>query len=307
MDRRWPAAWLLALLPILILCGCPDSPSARTPGPLRVVATIPPLAGLVRPLIPDGAAVRTLIPQNRSEHGYELTARDVEALAKADVVVYVGLGLDPQVQSFLAKHPSSHRREVCFADAVGVKQTPEAPGHEDHDDDGHHHGGTDPHLWLDPDLCLKLVPALQSAIAASPGSDAGLGARAAALGDQIRAFDAEAKARLAPLAGRAIVTHHSAWGRLAGHYGLTVAAVIKPIETAEETSGAVDAVIAAIRTQHIAAIFIEPQFSPRAADRIGEQTGVAIGVLDPLGDGDWFRMMRNNIDALVTGLQALPK
>jgi ABC-type Zn uptake system ZnuABC Zn-binding protein ZnuA len=253
------------------------------------------LAGLLRPLAPPGATVQTLIPAGHSEHGYELTPNDAATLAKAALVVTVGLGIDGQVQAFLDKHPSPQRREVCFATVARI-----APGqeqHEDHaDDDGHHHGGTDPHLWLDPDLCITLIPMLaQNAVPVGtmPNTQAADG-----LIERIRAFDEKARATLAPYKGRSIVTHHAAWGRFAAHYGLTVAAVIKPIESAEETNDAIKQVVQVIRDQQIKEIFVEPQFSDKAARRIAEETGVRVGRLDPLGDGDWFAMMQANVDAI---------
>ena len=299
MDRRAACAILLACL--VGAWGCSKGPPVRTPGPVRVVATIPPLAGLVRPLLPAGGTVQALIPPNRSEHGYELSANDVAALASADVVVYVGLGLDSQVEAFLKKHPNPARKDICFATVAGIIQTEQDHDHhEGHEEEEHHHAGADPHLWLDPDQCIKLIPALAVAIGSVGGAP--VSTAADALAARIKEFDAESRARLAPFKGRALVTHHSAWGRLADHYGLTVAAVIKPIESAEENSAAVDEVIRAIREQGIKEILVEPQFSDRAAQRIAEQTGVRVGRLDPLGDGDWFKMMRANIDAIAGAL-----
>jgi ABC-type Zn uptake system ZnuABC Zn-binding protein ZnuA len=306
MTGRWIASFVLAALLGFAAAGCDRQPAARAPGAVRVVVTIAPLAGLVQPMLPADASLKTLIPPGRSEHGYELTSGDVAALAQADVVVFVGLGLDAQVESFLAKHPNSHRRDVCFSNVAGIAPGPAPkthaddhapPGHHD-DDDDHHHGGSDPHLWLDPDLCLKLVPAVETALrAADPSAPA-----AADLLARITEFDSKAKARLEPFKGRAIVTHHAAWTWFAGHYGLTVAAVIRPIETAEPTVGAINEVIDAIRQQGIKAIFVEPQFNRKAATRIAEETGVAIGELDPLGDGDWFKMMHANVEAVANAL-----
>ena len=101
-----------------------------------------------------------------------------------------------------------------------------------------------------------------------------------------------------------LVTHHAAWKRLAERYGLKIAAVIRPIESAEPTAEAIAGAVHAIQDQHIPVIFVEPQFSSKAAERIAAQTGVRIGHLDPLGDGDWFKLMRSNLDSLVANLAA---
>ena len=308
MERRWMAVGLVVIPLLALLWGCPGSTPARKPGPVRVVATIPPVAGLVRPLLPQGGTLTALVPPNRSEHGYELTGADVAALTQADVVVLVGLGLEPQVEAFLEKHPTPNRHVIRFADVLGVSPggPPAAETHEpsdeaDHDDDGHHHSGVDPHLWLDPDLCRRFIPAIDRAIRAiDPSAPADAAAK---LDNQIAEFDEQSRAALAPFKGKALVTHHSAWARFAAHYGLTIAAVIRPIETVEETSGAVNAAIDTIQKQGIRVIFVEPQFSRKAAERIRERTGVRIGELNPLGDGDWFTMMRANVAEVAQSLE----
>jgi zinc transport system substrate-binding protein len=152
------------------------------------------------------------------------------------------------------------------------------------------------------------VPALSRAIGATPANSAAglnpaaLSAAEAEMLSDVRALDTEYKSRLASFAGRAIVTHHAAWKRLADRYGLKVAAVIRPIESSEPTAAAVTAAVHAIEEQHVGAIFVEPQFSPQAAERIVAIAKVKVAGLDPLGDGDWFKMMRANLDSLVKNL-----
>ena len=279
---------------------------------MRVVVTITPLKGLVRPLLPPDADVTVLIPQGRSEHGYELTFADRRALASADMVVDVGLHMVPQVEAYVRDHPAADRRDVCFADAVGVKAEAGA-GHEhaEHDEtDEHDHGATDPHLWLDPGLVAGFVPVLREQVyraeemrgAMTPEAVERLDRGAGKLVADVAALDGEDRTRLKPFAGRAIITHHAAWRRLAQRYELRVAAVIRPIETSEATPEAVWEAVKAVREQHATVIFVEPEFSPQAAERIAERTGVRTAILKPLGDGDWFRMMRENLDALTENL-----
>jgi ABC-type Zn uptake system ZnuABC Zn-binding protein ZnuA len=277
-----------------------------------VIVSIPPLLGLVQPLLTRGGEVRALIPAGRSEHGFELPAADLAALARADVVIYIGMGLEPQLETFLSTHPDSKRRIVCFAALVSPEDLQHheagAPDHAEADD--HHHAGADPHLWLDPHLCEALVIQAKSAIQAayrerSPLSPSELRESEAAAENQIgllRGLDGYARERLAPFKGQALVTHHDAWRRLAQRYGLTVAAVIRPIETSEPTPGAINAAVQAIRDRHARAIFVEPQFDRAAADRIAAATGVKVATIDPLGDGDYFNTMRANIDTIARAL-----
>jgi len=294
--------------------------ASRAAGPLRIAVTIPPLGGLVRALSPADARITVLMAPGRSEHGYEFTPNDLAELGRADVVVYIGLHLEPRVEGFLSDHPRSNRVDVRFADAAGVKDGGPGDGHdghdhkdhghEHHDDHGGHdehaHGTVDPHVWLDPVLVMGAVPALAAAIrrgAEDVGAGtADLAARAAGLTERLVTLDRRYREALAPFAGASIVTHHSAWGRLAERYGLRVASVIREIEGGEPTPGAIAASVAAIKAEGVKTVFVEPQFSPDAARRIAEVAGVNLGTLDPLGDGDYFAMMERNLAELVKGL-----
>lgn len=299
------AALLLAVLGVLAFASCERGPDpARRPGPLRVVVSVAPLTGLVRAIVPDDATVRTLVPPGRSLHGHELTPADLAAIADADVLVYVGLGLEPALEHALATHPSARRREVCFAKVVGVESS------ASHAHDGGHGHAVDPHLWLDPELVARLVPEAAAAVDAAI-RDAGfastpvgvrlLDARHRLLAE-IEAVDAEYRERLAPFAGSAIVTHHDAFGRLADRYRLRIAAVIRPIETADPSPAHLAAAADAIRREGVRAVFFEPGYDPAAARTIADAAGVPAGTLDPEGSTDWFALMRANLNELTRRL-----
>jgi zinc transport system substrate-binding protein len=265
---------------------------------------------LVKALTPADATVTVLMPPGRSEHGYEPTAADVEALGTADLVVYVGLNLEPQVAKFLAAHPSSRRVDVCWARELGLGEATadhaEEAAHQEHDEhEGHDHGSVDQHVWLDPVLVKRMVPVMSAAVRKA-GTNAGLAPSAPSpdgLLARVEAVDAAYRERLGPLKDRAIVTHHNAWGRIAERYGLKVAAVLRPFEMVEPTSGEIFAVVEAVRKEGVRTIFVEPQFNAEAARRVAEEAGVKLKVLDPLGDGDWEAMMRKNLEALAEGLE----
>lgn len=303
---------VLAALTCLAWAGCERARvSGRRPGPVRIVVSVAPLAGIVKPLAPPGANVVTLVPAGRSLHGYEMTPADLGAIAEADVLVHVGLGLEPALEDVLASHPSATRRVVCFAQAAGAADA--GGGHEDHEhaageehEDHDHPHGADPHLWLDPELVSRLIPPLAEEIEQAM-RDAGrltsvdedrLRHAKFDLMAEVDAINQEYAERLEPFRGAAIVTHHNAFGRLADRYGLKIAAVIRPIEGAEPAPEQIAAAVEAIRREGARAVFFEPQYNTAAAEAIAEAAGVPSGVLDPEGSADWAGLMRANLDSL---------
>lgn len=340
----------------------PPAGDAPRPSPTiiqRVVVTIPPLKGLVRATSVDGTFVKSLVTPGRSEHGFELSPSDLEEIARANVVVYVGLGLEPWLEKTLKDHPSPTRIEVCFAKVVGLvpaegegepdakapkgaskdgtpeptkQEMPETPakaklpsawkdalqpiGSHDHDHDhdhghGHDHAHRiDPHLWLDPELVVKFIPVLGQTLRDSaskvPNIDGslimGAAAREARLIDRAMQIDKSYRETLAPFAGRALVTQHNAFSRLAERYGFQIAATIHDLEAVEPTPGEIARVVKAIKEGGARAVCYEPQTNRTAARAIAAAAGVKLVELDPLGGDDWVGLMDKNLEALKSAL-----
>ncbi|HZW09515.1 MAG TPA: metal ABC transporter substrate-binding protein [Phycisphaerales bacterium] len=279
---------------------------AREPGPMRVVVSVPPLAGLVRALLPEDADVRSVVQAGQSPHTYEPRPEDLAALARADLIVVVGLGME----SMIPAASLDTARTLVMADALGIS-APDGGEHGaggDHAHEGHEHGhgGAEPHLWLDPVLVERFVPALgervrgalQDAAGEAPAI-AALDQREADLLARVREVDRQYRARLAPFAGGAIITQHAAWSRLAERYGLGVAGVIQEAESVEPPAGHIAELIETAAAQRVGGIFSEPQLDRTIAGRLGEQLGIPVGILDPEGGGDWSAMMLANLDELV--------
>lgn len=296
----------------------PVPAATRVPGPLRVVATIPPVRGIIEPLLTAAGAryeLLTLVPPGASEHGFEITPASMEAIGKADFVVMVGLGMEPQVEKFLAEHKSSSRRVLILSEAVKSSLVEPAHDHPDHDDHaGHDHSNhdhaahdhsTDPHIWLDPVLVSSMVSECAAALkplAAIASADAAkLDEAQASTIKRINQVHSDYQSALATAPRRTIVVAHNAYGYLARRYNLEVIAMTG-LTAGEPQPGDVQKAAAAVRDKKLTTIFVEPQLSPAAAQRLAAATGAKTAVLDPLGDGDWFALMANNLAALKSAL-----
>ena len=314
------AAALVALLGGLAMAESSDTPPTKA-SPLRVVVSIPPLRGLISPLLDEAGIPNTidvLIPVGASEHGYEIPPAMLGRLAGADLVVEVGLGLEPQVDKLLASQPDTRRRVIVLADAAGIfpdKGKDEAgrerghdhEEHNGHEDDDDHHHGTDPHIWLDPVLVEKVIVAEAKVLRDMLGADAAASARVAAseaaVLARVRALDERYRTTIGSAARRTIVVGHDAWGYLARRYGIETIA-IKGLTASEPTPAAMQAAVVAVRDKKASCVFAEPQLGRAAADHIAAATGVPVRTLDPLGDGDWFKLMEANLKELASAMDA---
>jgi zinc transport system substrate-binding protein len=287
---------------------------------VRVVVTIAPLRGLVEPMLSaaglSGATVDVLIPPGVSEHGYEIPPAKLASAARADVVVMIGLGLEPQVEKMFKDRTRPGQRVLVLADELGIQAV--AGGHDcgvDHgpgetceghgkDHAGHKHAA-DPHVWLDPVLvekCVsKIAEALREASGNSPETHTAIWKAEEELLERVRATHGRYQRTLSSAERRTLVVGHDAWGYLARRYELTTVA-IKGLTASEPTPDSLAAATNAIRHEGARAVFVEPQLSKKAGERIAKSTGVPLLQLDPLGDGDWFKMMDTNLAAIAKGL-----
>lgn len=300
MPSRLPAA--VALLLALAMGGLPSCSGGRedpeASGGERIVVSIPPLAWAVRALAPEDARITVLLPAGTTPHAFELTPSDTAAIAKADLVVMAGAGLEPFLTSALRAHPSETRRTIRFADIVPeADRRALASDHHDHDHN-HAHGPTDPHFWLDPVLMEAFIDHLGEALDAPQ--------RAASLAKTCRAIDAEYTDALSDVATDTLIVQHDAYGYLTQRYGLEVVGTLRPVESVEPTPGDIARASRLIEEHALGAIFVEPQMPAGAAELLSRKTGARILTLDPLGDGNWPDLMRDNLNALVEGLRRRP-
>ena len=147
------------------------SGAAAAAEPPRVVASLPPLHGLAAAVLEGVAEPVLLVRSGGSEHGYALRPSDARALGSADLVIWIGPGLE----SFLAKPiatlapPGS---ALTVSGAPGVTLLPRRSGkgwggHEQEEGgEEHEHGPVDLHLWLDPDNAIAILAAIAERLAA---------------------------------------------------------------------------------------------------------------------------------------------
>lgn len=298
-----------AVLLVLVLAGLFGLGACRrgeAPGGDRlqsVVATIPPIHGLIRPLLPDSIRVVMLVPAGQNAHGHRLTPAQVATARTADVIFAVGLGMEEGALEQFERDRPRHQQIGVFALMVDV-------GFED---DGHSHAGhdcashADMHVWIDPVLSGDFVRAAAAMLiervrASQPALAEDIAMRRDGLLAQIGAIEAEYARRLAPFAGQSVLTQHPAFARMLDRYGMHEVSLSTTSGHAGPSAAELSDALRTVRERGVVAVFLEPQAPSALPRRIAEQAGLPVGTLDPLGSGDWEAMMRSNLDALVNTL-----
>lgn len=267
--------------------------------PLKIVTSIKPITLMVRAIAPESALVTTLIPAGASPHTYQLRPSDRQALADADLVFWVGPDMELFLNRILSNPelaPKSHQlmSEMVMADSEQHAHHDDHD-HDDHDhdhdshmgEDGHHHNGVDPHIWLDPEAALGMTQIIEQAMTQvaddTPGSDAdGIAQRLQQFEAQLKEKEAKIRKQLTQLDAVDIFTYHDAFRRFAEHYDMTIAGALTI--TPEKTPGAkhMQDIQNKLRAAHHPCLMTEPQFNRDWWQSLSEGVDLTIVTWDPL-------------------------
>jgi zinc/manganese transport system substrate-binding protein len=302
------AARALAVLLAVSLAGCASGPSpSAVAGKKTIVVTYSVLGALVRDIVGDEANVVVLMPNGADPHEWQPSARDVETVMRADLLVENGLGLEAGLESTFEQAAAAGVRRFVVTDHVQVRTVGDGEGADPSDPD-QAAGAKDPHVWLDPPTMRRALDALAPELS-SLGID--VGTRLADEDARLDALDAELRGTLAavPQADRLLVTGHESLGYFADRYGFTLLGSIVPglSSAGEPSAGDLAALTRAIRAAGVPAIFVERGTSPQVAEVVGADTGVRVvelstHVLPP--DDSYFTFMRDLAALIATNLGA---
>jgi len=298
---------LIILLTLAALLGAApgcQAANATGTGQKSIVVTSSILGAVVEDLVGDGAAVTVSIPNGLDPHDWEPSAKDIEALNKADLIVQNGLGLEGGMTKALQAAADSGVKLFTATDYITVRHVGAGEGIPSGDPD-QAIGAADPHLWLDPVAMKSVVGALASALKDGLGLDVAsraqdMESRLDSLNDQIADIVAAV-----PQADRKLVTGHESMGYFAQRYGFKLVGVIIPSLSTEASVSAADlaALKKAIEANNVRAIFTELGTSSAVARTIGDETGVKVVELPTHtlpADGSYFTFMKN-IAGTITG------
>ncbi|MEO8422695.1 MAG: zinc ABC transporter substrate-binding protein [Actinomycetota bacterium] len=275
--------------------------SAQGPsGTLSVVAAFYPVQEAAMRVGGGLVDITNLTAPGVEPHDLELSPDQVEAIATADVVLYLGEGFQPAVQDAIGD------AEGVTIDLLAGLPTVDPPS-------GSEEGFTvDPHAWLDPVLYARMVDEVRAGLARVAPADAStFETNADAFAQEILRVGDDYRAGLADCVRTLIVTNHAAFGYLAAEYGLTQESISGLAPDAEPSAQRLAQMKELVEQQGVTTIFTEDLVSPKVAQTLAEEAGVQTAVLhtiegltdDEVAAGDDYgSQMRDNLSTLRTAL-----
>lgn len=270
------------------------------PSPLNVAVTFSVLGDIVARVAGEDANVSVLTPVGAEVHEWELTPGNFATLENADVVFYNGYQLEQwmyQVEStVVGKTPI-----VAVAEASNYPTKTIITGDME--------GDVDPHLWMDPRAVSAYVQVVANELEhLLPQRAEEFQLRAEALKEELHALHVELQERLEviPEERRVLLSSEAAFLYFADAYHFEHDGIWGTNAETEGSPRQLMRVVDMINERQPAALFWESTISDRHVTSLARDTGVKVAgplyvdsLSEPSGEaGDYFTMMRHNVDLL---------
>ena len=310
---RYSARPLQALTLVSTLALAPLAQAAE------VVASIKPLQLITAALTEGVTRPEVLLPAESSPHHYALKPSDMRKLTDADLVIWVGPGLEQFMVRPLARTDAQivtlrpdlepHRHEEIGPDHVDEHEHEHEHEHDrDHDEadahaDGHHDhtAENDPHIWLDPinglDIARQILPALQEAM---PEHADQLQQNYENFVLALKQKEKRIAEELAPVKDAGFFVFHDAYTGFVGHYGLNQLGYFTVDPGRKPGARHLADIRQQLQDAKAVCVFSEPQFTSAVVDAITSGLPVHQGELDPLA-----RSIEVNAEGYLNYLQEL--
>ncbi len=270
----------------------------------QITASIFPVWLLLRQVTQNVPEISTsiLLPASTGcPHDYSMTPQDRKTLARTDILVINGLGLE----SFLGKGEKLLQLMKSDASVIDIGSRVDALLN-----DTDHHHSTNPHIFASPSMMARMAESLAVQLSEKDPEHAPLyQANALRIKDSLNTLAEECAALGKKLSGSGIIAQHNVFSYLARDIGLRVDAIIQKHEGQEPSARDLLDLVSLIREKRTAAIITEPQYPARTGKTLSAETAIPCLSLDPAAGGptdapmDYYEtIMRSNLHTLESAL-----
>lgn len=274
----------LLVLCAMLLTACGTTP--QTGGP-TVAATTAPLAQFLEALCENtDIRVDLVISEPVScLHDYSLTVGQMRTIGSADCLFLSGAGLE----EFMVDALSQAKATVDCSQNLDLLELD---------------GESDPHIWLAPKNAEVMAKnAADGLTALYPQYGDTFRKNLAALIARLEDLQQYGEDALKDLSCRELITFHDGFAYFAGAFDLTILASIEEESGSEASAKSLAEISTLVESHNIPVVFMEANGSTAGAEAIARETGCGLSTLSTgLGGGDYFDILRQNIDAVKEAL-----
>ncbi|MDD2755498.1 MAG: zinc ABC transporter substrate-binding protein [Methanothrix sp.] len=270
------------LIAITIFSGCVSQDESSIAAPpsnashrINVATTIAPLGEFVKVVGGEKVDVILVVPPGAEPHTFEPTPSLMMDMAKTDLYVMNGVGLEFWMDKLL----EANKKMAVVDSSQGVALLQES---EDE---------MDPHIWLSLRNAVVQVNNICSGlILVDPQNKEYYIKNRDDYLEKLKALDVELNRTFAGKKNKIFIVHHPAWTYFAKDYDLSQVALME--NEKEPGPKYLGEVIELAKKNNITTIFVEPEFNPKTAEVIAREMNARIVTIDPLA-GNYLENIRN--------------
>ena len=266
---------VLMVFGILIQCELPT----HAAGKIKVVTSVPDLADLTRQIGGNLVDVESLATGVEDPHGIPMKPSFVPKLARADVVVLMGMENEHAYLPALldaCRNPKIQPGKLGYIDTSLDLVPLEVPKTLDRSE-GEVHPAGNPHYNLDPVQGRLMVNTIAEGLSRNfPEHEAEFKAGRDAYLVKLDAKIAEWQELAKPLRGVKFISYHNFWPYFSDRYGLIYLGTVELRHGIEPTARHVTEITALMKSEHCHLVVREPQFGERVPNQIAAQSGAKV-------------------------------
>ncbi len=237
-------------------------------GKPQVVSTSTIIANLTEEIGGQEINHISILQPGADPHIYEPVPQDTIALEKADLILYNGYNLEPNI--------------IKLINSAGIKANKLAVGEQIKPLDFEYEGQKkpDPHVWGNAENGIIMVETIRDKlIDIDPENQNKFTQNAAQLIKELQELDSWIKTQIAtiPPHQRKLITSHDAFQYYSNAYGLEIPGTLIGISTEEQPSAqTIKNLVEIIKNSGVKAIFAETTINPTLIKTVAREAGVKV-------------------------------
>ncbi|MGQ9456175.1 MAG: metal ABC transporter substrate-binding protein [Armatimonadota bacterium] len=275
-----------------------------------VVASTPELASIVRYIGGSKVSVYSIVKPGQDYHFVEPRPSDVARVAKADLVVRVGLDMDLWLDALLdaAANRKVRRGGIGYVDASDGIARLEVPEGKVTGASGEIHIYGNPHYYYDP-LNAKIIARniFEGLARVAPGDKPYFQQNYDKFADEIDQRMKSWQRKLTPYRGKPVVTYHRSASYFISRFGLKYFGQLEPKPGIPPSPSHVSDLIRRMKQSNVKALVVESIYPKRFSDLIARETGIKYEVVPysvgTMGTKDYFDLIDAWVEKFAAALR----
>ena len=307
--KHWLSLAILSLMPGLNSCSV-QSNIARANDKPKVIASHSVLCDLVDTIAEDTIDLTCSIDSNQDPHTYRPTPSQRKAMEKAQLILYGGYQLEPQIIQ-LVKATETSAPKVAVYEEVVAEPIKHKHTHSQTVEPHSKQLEPDPHVWHNVENVVAMVELIQPMLLQLNSSQAEKYLQNSnVLIEKLWQLDSWIDEQIAtiPESKRTLVTTHDSLNYYVKAYPIAKYQTLQGLSSDSPSASQVKKLATEIKQTGVPTIFVESTSSDRVMNNVARAAGVKLAseklFADGLGEADnYIEMMSHNTCAIVNGLE----